>query len=317
MTDFRVDDPPRVLERRLPRRVAARVSRQRPRAFASRASGPAAWLLRGLLALYVLAPFYFLFLVSIQTRAESLSVPPEWFPSLDFSNYTAVLSRIFSDAPATTAADLIWPGIRNSAVVAIAVAVVNLVTGATAGYAFARFRFPGRRVIPLAMLGSQMVPSFVLIIPYYVVLRNLGLTNSRWGVVVALLSITLPFTVWLMRAYFENIPVELDRAARIDGCTRTSAFLRVILPLARPGLISIGLFAFMIAWNDFLFSIILVSDQEQILVQPAIAGLYNVREQSFGIMAAGSLLAAMPTMVLALITQRYLVRGLLAGAKKG
>ena len=317
MTDFRVQDPPRPRDRHRQVRFAARVPRHRERTLRNRASGLTAWLLRGLLALYVLVPFYFLFLVSLQTRAESLSVPPDWFPGLDFGNYTAVLSRIFSDAPATTAADFIWPGVRNSAVVALMVAIVNLATGATAGYAFARFRFPGRRVIPLAMLGSQMVPSFVLIIPYYVVLRNLGLTNSRWGVVIALLSITLPFTVWLMRAYFENIPVELDRAARIDGCTRTSAFLRVVLPLARPGLISIGLFAFMIAWNDFLFSIILVSDQEQILVQPAIAGLYNIREQSFGTMAAGSLLAALPTMVLALVTQRYLVRGLLAGAKKG
>ena len=317
MTDFRVQDPPRPRDRDPQGGSAARVPRHRERSLKARAPALAAWLLRGLLALYVLVPFHFLFLVSIQTRAESLSVPPDWFPGLDFSNYAAVLSRIFSDAPATTGADLIWPGIRNSAMVAIVVAAVNLATGATAGYAFARLRFPGRRVIPLAMLGSQMVPSFVLIIPYYVVLRNFGLTNSRWGVVIALLSITLPFTVWLMRAYFENIPAELDRAARIDGCTRTAAFLRVVLPLARPGLISIGLFAFMIAWNDFLFSIILVSNQEQILVQPAIAGLYNVREQSFGIMAAGSLLAALPTMVLALITQRYLVRGLLAGAKKG
>jgi multiple sugar transport system permease protein len=317
MTDYRVDDSPQLREGQHPRPATTRPQRHRHHALARRISGLTAWILRGLLALYVLVPFYFLFLVSIQTRAESLSVPPDWFPSLNFSNYGAVLSRIFSDAPSTTAADFIWPGVRNSAIVATVVAAVNLVSGTTAGYAFARFRFPGRRAIPLAMLGSQMVPAFVLIIPYYVVLRNLGLTNSRWGVIVALLSITLPFTVWLMRAYFENIPIELDRAARIDGCTRTTAFLRVVLPLARPGLISIGLFAFMIAWNDFLFSVILVSDQEQILVQPAIAGLYNIREQSFGIMAAGSLLAALPTMTLALITQRYLVRGLLAGAKKG
>jgi multiple sugar transport system permease protein len=275
------------------------------------------WILRVFLVVYILTPFYFLFLVSIQTRAASLSIPPQWFPQPDFSNYGAVLSRVFSNAPATTAADFIWPGIRNSAVVATAVAVANIVLGASAGYAFARLRFFGRRALPLTMLGSQMVPAFVLIIPYFVVLRNLGLINSRWGVILALLSVTLPFTVWLIRAYIEHIPVDLDRAARIDGCTRTSAFVRVVLPLARPGLISIGLFAFMVAWNDFLFSIILVSDQTQMLVQPAIAGLYNVREQSFGIMAAGSLLAAAPTIVLALLTQRYLVMGLLAGAKKG
>jgi multiple sugar transport system permease protein len=269
-----------------------------------------------LLLLWVLAPFYFLLLVSVQTRADSLRVPPVWLPHPDLANYGAILSRAFATSPPSAPSDLIFPGIRNSLVVASAVASLNVLFGASAGYAFARFRFPGSRAIPLTLLGSQMVPAFAIIVPYYIVLRHLSLTNTRRGVIVALVSVTLPFTVWLLRGYFQGIPLEIERAARIDGCSRFTVFWRVVLPLARPGLISAGLFAFMVGWNDFLFATILNSNNDAMLVQPAIAGLYNIRQQSFGLMGAGSLVAALPTMLFALVVQRYLVRGLLSGTGK-
>lgn len=277
----------------------------------------AKWALRILLLIWVLVPFAALFLVSIQSRADALRLPPVWLPRPDFSNYTKILGRAFSDAPATSSGDYIWPGMINSAAIGVAVAVINILAGAGAGYAFARLRVPGKRVVPLAMLATQMVPPFALLIPFFVLLRGFGLTNTRSGVVIALLSVTLPFTVWLLRAYFEGIPVELDRAARMDGCSRGRAFFQVVLPLARTGLIAVGLFAFMVAWNDIIFSIVLVTDNDSMLVQPAIAGLYNIREQSVGIMGAGTILAALPTMLVAMFAQRFLVKGLLAGARKG
>lgn len=269
-----------------------------------------------LMLIWILAPFYFLILVSVQTRADSLRVPPVWLPDIDLGNYVTILERAFDTSPASSPSDLIFPGIRNSFVVATAVGVLNVIFGASAGYAFARFRFPGSRSLPLALLGSQMVPAFAIIVPYYIVLRHLNLTNTRLGVIVALLSVTLPFTVWLLRGYFQSIPIEIERAARIDGCSRFTVFWRVVLPLARPGLVSAGLFAFMVGWNDFIFATILNTSTDAMLIQPAIAGLYNVRQQSFGLMGAGSLLAALPTMFLALIVQRYLVRGLLSGTGK-
>jgi multiple sugar transport system permease protein len=266
---------------------------------------------------WILAPFYFLLLVSFQSKADSLTTPPNWFPVPDVSNYTRILGRAFSNAPVSGPPDLIVPGIENSAIVATLTGVLNVAFGSIAAYAFARLRFFGSRRIPTALVGSQMVPAFALLIPYYIVLRSLGLTNTLQGVVIAELSITLPFTIWLLRAYFQGIPVDLERAARIDGCSRLATFYRVVLPLARPGLIAVGLFAFMVAWNDFLFAVVLNSRTSAMLIQPAIAGLYNVREQSFGIMAAGSILAALPTMLLAFFLQRFLVRGLLSGATKG
>jgi multiple sugar transport system permease protein len=269
-----------------------------------------------LMAVWILAPFYFLFLVAVQTKAEALSTPPVWLPSPDFSNFTAILDRAFDDAPAARPSDLIMPGIINSAIVAGWVALINVATGSLAAYAFARFRFVGSRTIPLAMLASQMVPVFALLVPYYVVMRRLGLTNTQTGVIVAHLSFTLPFTVWLLRSYIAAIPIDLDRQARVDGCGRLQVFWRVILPLSRGGLLSVGLFAFLVSWNDFLFPLILNSNVDSIMIQPAIAGLYNIREQSFGLMAAGTLLAAIPTLAIAFVCQRFLVRGLLAGSTK-
>jgi multiple sugar transport system permease protein len=160
------------------------------------------------------------------------------------------------------------------------------------------------------------VPVFALLVPYYIVFRRLGLTNTQTGIVIAHLSFTLPFTVWLLRSYIQNMPIDLDRQARVDGCTRLGVFVRVLLPLTRPGLISVGLFTFLVSWNDFMFPLILNSNVSSMMVQPAIAGLYNVREQSFGLMAAGTLLAAIPTVVIALVSQRFLIRGLLGGSTK-
>jgi multiple sugar transport system permease protein len=194
--------------------------------------------------------------------------------------------------------------------------VLNVVVASMAGYAFARFRFPGSRTVPALMLGSQLVPVFALVVPFYVILHTAHLTDTRTGIVIAHLSFTVPFSVWMMRSFFKSVPLEVDRAAMIDGCTRWQVFYRVVLPLARPGVISVGLFSFMVSWNDFLFALVLNSRTDSMMIQPAISGLYNVREQSFGIMAAGTLLAALPTMILALLCQRFLVRGLTSGVGK-
>lgn len=269
-----------------------------------------------LLLVWVLLPFYFLLLVAMTSKANSLRTPPRWIPDLDFGSFQKIFETVFSGAPASNPSDLIIPGIRNSAMVAITVALLNIAVGSMAGYAFARFKFPGSKSIPALLLSSQLVPVFALVVPYYVILHTLHLTDTRTGIVIAHLSFTVPFSVWMMRSFFKGVPVEVDRAAMIDGCSRWQVFWRVVLPLARAGVISVGLFSFMVSWNDFLFALVLNSRTDSMMIQPAISGLYNVREQSFGIMAAGTLLAAIPTMLLALLSQRYLVRGLTSGVGK-
>jgi multiple sugar transport system permease protein len=274
------------------------------------------WFVVVFLLAWVLAPLYFLAILAFTSKADSLVTPPKWLPPPNFDNFTHILASAFSGQPPSNPSDLIIPGIRNSALVAVIVAVLNIVIGSLAGYSFARYRFPGSRAMPSVLLGTQLVPVFALIIPFYVLLRHLHLTDTRTGIVIAQLSYTVPFSVWLLRSFFASIPREVERAGVIDGCNRWRVFTRVVLPLARPGIVSVGLFSFMVSWNDFLFPIVLNSQVGSMMIQPAISGLYNVREQSFGIMAAGTLLSALPTMLLALLAQRFLVRGLTSGIGK-
>lgn len=269
-----------------------------------------------LMIAWILAPFYFLGLLAIQSRAQALVTPPVWLPQPNMINFRHIFADALAGLPPVNASDLILPGIWNSAIVATVVALANVTLASGAAYAFARYRFPGNTTILVALLASQMVPVFVLLIPYFDLLRRLGLVNTRVGVMVAQLSFTLPFTIWLLRSYVASIPIDLDRAARVDGCSRFEVFWRVVLPLMRPGLISVGLFTFMVSWNDFLFPLVLNTDTSSVMIQPAIAGLYTIHEQSLGDMAAGSLLAALPTMLLALVAQRFLIRGFLAGMGK-
>lgn len=274
------------------------------------------WFVVLFLLVWVLAPLYFLAILAFTSKADSLVTPPKWLPPPNFGNFTHILSSAFSGQPPSNPSDMIIPGIENSALVAVIVAVLNIVIGSLAGYAFARYRFPGSRALPSVLLGTQLVPVFALTIPFYILLRNLHLTNTRTGIVIAQLSYTVPFSVWLLRSFFATIPREVERAGVIDGCNRWQVLLRVVLPLALPGIVSVGLFSFMVSWNDFLFPMVLNSQVNSMMIQPAISGLYNVRQQSFGIMAAGTLLSALPTMLLALLAQRFLVRGLTSGIGK-
>lgn len=274
------------------------------------------WAVVAFLLAWVLAPLYFLAILAFTSKADSLVTPPKWLPPPNFGNFHHILASALSGQPPASPSDLIIPGIKNSALVAISVAALNIIIGSLAGYAFARYRFPGSRVLPTVLLGTQLVPVFALIIPFYVLLRHLHLTDTRAGIIIAQLSFTIPFSVWLLRSFFTAIPREVERAGVIDGCNRWQVFYRVILPLGRPGIVSVGLFSFMVSWNDFLFPIVLNSQVGSMMIQPAISGLYNVRQQSFGIMAAGTLMAALPTMLLALLAQRFLVRGLTSGIGK-
>jgi multiple sugar transport system permease protein len=271
-----------------------------------------------LLAVWVLGPIYWIVLSSFSAKAEIVATPPHWIPQAPtLDNYKPLFANLFTGRPPGSQADMILPALWNSLVIGLIVAAINVTLGSLAAYAFARLRFTGRRTLLLGILASQMVPAFALIIPFYVVFSRIGLTNTRLGVVVAHLSFTLPFTVWILRSYIQSISVELEWAARVDGCSRTQVLLRVVFPLAVPGLITAGLFAFMGSWNEFLFALVITSLPKAMPIQPAISSMYNVRQQTFGVMAAAAVLAAFPTIILTLIFQRYLVQGLLSGAVKG
>lgn len=269
---------------------------------------------------FILAPIYVLLLVSLTKESTELSGTPQWLPSLTWANFGGVLHdwrQIFGSIPVVSSASLVLPGIRNSLEVALPVAFFNMLIAAPAGYVFGRLRFPGNRFLALAMLSTQMLPSLVLIVPFFVMFRHMGLTNSLLGVGLADLSITLPFTIWIIANSVQDVPAELERAARVDGLSRLASIFRVTMPLAKSGIRTGGLFSFLFSWNDLIFPLILIVSPSLIMIQPAIAGMYSDISFSFGPMSAAAILAIIPPLIVAITTLRSLAQGLMSGAVKG
>jgi multiple sugar transport system permease protein len=207
----------------------------------------------------------------------------------------------------------------NTAAVSAMSVVGTLVVSALGGYAFARFRFPGKEVLFLATLAILMVPYATILIPLYVVLGHLGLQNSLVGLSLVLIMFQLPFAIFMMRNSFEAIPRELEEAALVDGCTTFSALRRILLRAVRPGLITVGLFAFLASWNDFFAPLILLSDGDKFTLPVAVVAM---RERSFGAidygaLEAGVMVMALPCIVLFLFLQRHYVQGFTTGALRG
>ncbi|GAA4196119.1 carbohydrate ABC transporter permease [Microbacterium oryzae] len=213
----------------------------------------------------------------------------------------------------------IWVYLGNSFVVSGLTVVLTLVISFFGGFAFARFSFPGKNALFLTTLAILMVPYATLLIPLYVILNALGLGNTTVGVALVLTMFQLPFSTFMMRISFESIPRELDEAAHVDGCSTFSALWRVLLPATKPGLITVGLFAFLTAWNDFIAPLILISDTNRMTLPLAVA---NLRGQTMGVIDYGATLAgvtvlAVPCVLLFLALQRHYVQGFMSGAFKG
>ncbi|MGC9500245.1 carbohydrate ABC transporter permease [Streptomyces sp. WG7] len=207
----------------------------------------------------------------------------------------------------------------NSTVVSALTVAVTLLVSLLGGYAFARFTFPGKNLLFLLTLAILMVPYATLLIPLYVLLGQLGLQNSLVGLSLVLAMYQLPFATFMMRISFESVPKELEESAMVDGCGTAKALLRVLLPAVKPGLITVGLFAFLAAWNDFIAPLILISDSESAPLPLAVA---NLRQQSmgavdYGATEAGVVVLALPCLALFLLLQRHYIRGFMAGALKG
>ena len=209
--------------------------------------------------------------------------------------------------------------ILNTAIVSGLTVLLTLVVSTLGGYAFARFRFVGRNALFLLTLAILMVPYATVLIPLYVILTRVGLQNTLLGVALVLTMFQLPFSTFMMRISFESVPRELDEAALVDGCSSFAALRRVLLPAVRPGLITVGLFAFLAAWNDFFAPLILISDTNRMTLPLAVS---NLRGQvqgvvDYGATEAGVVVLALPCVVLFLLLQRHYVRGFMSGALKG
>jgi multiple sugar transport system permease protein len=204
----------------------------------------------------------------------------------------------------------------NSLLAALGTAAMNLVLGTLTGYSLARFRFRGRGGLLGLYLGSRMLPGIALIVPLYLTLKNFGLLDHLSALIVTYVTFTLPFTIWLLKNYFQTIPRTLEEAAYMDGASWFQMLWRVLLPAAFPGLISAGMFAFMTAWNDYLFAVILTSTTAAKTLPVVVAGFATDVTTERTLMATSGVLAIIPPLVLAFVFQRLIVQGLTSGAVK-
>jgi len=259
-----------------------------------------------LVSFYAIFPFIWMVSTSLKTEAEAFRVPPTWIPL----------------KPTLDAYISMWVKknfglyFLNSTIISLFTAVLSTFFGALAGYGFSRFFFKGRKFLIGFFLATQMLPGVLLVGPYFKILSKLGLYDTRTGLVIAFLTICLPFSTWMMKGFIDRVPDVLDQAALVDGCSRFGVFFRVILPISAPGMVATVIFAFLLAWGDLLWVICLTSTESMITVTLGIARTVGEFQIMWPMLMAGALLGGMPAIILYLLLQRLLVQGLTAGAVK-
>ena len=264
--------------------------------------------------LFILLPIAWLVISSISTRAELLSVPIHWIPEHpNLRNYIDILTpgTVASEVARTFKATL-----RNSLIIATSVTAISLVVGSLAAYALVRINTPFRSGVLIGIMSTRMIPEVSLVIPLYILAARLRLLNTPMVLIATYLCFALPFAIWLMAAFFQTIPMELEDAALIDGCSRLKILFQIILPISTPGLVSTAIFVFMTAWDEFFFALIFTSTVAAKTVPVAIAEFTGRYVVDVTAMMTGGVLAAIPPVLLALIFQRYIVSGLMSGAVK-
>jgi multiple sugar transport system permease protein len=282
--------------------------------------------------IYVLAPVAWLLSSSFQGEAEITSRPPHWIPHQPtLENFAAIFqarekkvtyeTRRAGD-PATggyipsTARNLL-PSMWNSLVVALTVVALNLLVAVPAAYAMAKIRFIGRSTSIYFMLTTRVIPDIALVVPFFLFIRTFGLLDHLGSLVITYLAITVPFSIFILVGYFESLPDELDKAARVDGCSRLQTLTRVYVPLAMPALVAVVLFTFLSSWNEFLLALMFTQTPASQTMPIVVASFASDFTISFAFINAAGVLAVIPPVLMAIIFERYIVSGLTAGAVKG
>jgi multiple sugar transport system permease protein len=262
----------------------------------------------------ILAPFAWLLISSVAAPVDLLARPLRWIPEhISFDRFVALTVGSSPDENA----EGFRAAMINSTIIASAVTAVSLAVGTLAAYAFARLRFPGRSWLILAFMATYMLPPIALILPLYQIMGALGLRDTQMALIIIYSSFVTPFVIWIMRGYISTISSDLDDAARVDGCSRLGVLWRVIVPVALPGLLSTALLAFLMAWDEFLYALIMTQTNASKTLPVAINDFIGRHGIDFGLLATGGVIAALPPVIIAFAFQRYIVAGLASGGVKG
>ena len=268
------------------------------------------WIGNGLLLVmlvWTLVPFYWMMATSLKADQEIYGFEATLVPH---HPTLAAYVRLFQQTP-------FLKYVRNSTIIAVSTTAVSLVFGCLGAYALARLRFRGRRLIARGLVFTYLVPPSLLFIPLFAMMSALSLVDTHQGLILAYLGFTVPFCTWLLMGYFRSVPLELEEAALVDGCTRLGALIRVVLPMSLPALAVVAFFSFTQAWNEFLYANVFVNSVEVRTITTGLT-MFIIEDVFFwGPMMGAAFLSALPPLVVYLIFQRWVVKGLTLGAVKG
>ncbi len=256
---------------------------------------------------FALFPIVWTFLTSLKVEKDIITINLQYLPqSITFDNYAAIWNR--SGFPTL---------ITNSAIVTVFTLLTTMLIGTLAAYSLSRYQFRGRNWILQFYLVIRMFPVVLMIVPLFVIMRRLSLLDTRFGLALAYTTFLLPFCVWMMKGFFDSIPVDLEEAARIDGCTRLGALIRIALPLVRSGLVATAVFIGIASWNEFLFALMLTTSQGSRTWPVGLQLMIGEFQLPWGSFSAGGIISIIPIIIFFAIVQRSIIRGITAGAMKG
>jgi multiple sugar transport system permease protein len=266
------------------------------------------WIAAGVLLTVTgsLFPYLWFILTSFKTPLEVQAIPPTWLPSGGVGFYASALTEYHL-------ADYIL----NSLIIAGSTTLVTLTVGIPAAYALARLRLPNKPLILGALLSVSMFPQIAIAGPVWRILKSIGGLNTYWGLVLPYVTLTLPLAIWTMASFFKELPFELEEAARVDGCTPWQIMTKVMAPLAAPGIFTAAILTFIYAWNEFFFALLILTEPNRQTLPVGIALFHGEYTVPWGEIAAASVIATIPLVLLVLLFQRRIVSGISAGAVKG
>jgi multiple sugar transport system permease protein len=273
--------------------------------------GVARWVLLILLLLFTGIPLAWMISTSLKTSFGAIQQPPQWIPAEPtLEAYTNLLS------PASDVGQMFLRFIGNSLWVSTATTVLGLLVAVPAAYAFSRFSFPGRQPLFFSVLVRNMFPAVVFLIPLFILMKFFGLIDTHLALIITYLTFGLPLSIWLLKGFYDNIPPELEQAARIDGATRFQAFRLIVLPLSAPGLVATAIYAFIQGWNEYVYARTFINSEELMTMPVGLEKFFTEYASNWPGLMAASFIMSVPVVVLFLVLQRHFVRALTEGAVK-
>lgn len=264
-----------------------------------------------LMLIYTVVPMAWMLLTSLKTGFAAMQYPPQWWPTEPtLSNYAKLVD------PSNSVGQDFLHYFFNSMWVSTVTTVLAVMVAVPAAYAFSRFHFPGRKFLFFAVLLRNMFPAVIFLVPLFILMRWLGLVNTHGSLILTYLTFGLPLAIWLLKGFYDNIPIQLEQAARIDGATRFQAFLLIVMPLSTPGIIATAIYSFIGAWNEYIYAYTFLSKNEQMTLPVGIQRFFSENTTDWPGLMAASFMMSVPVVVLFLVLQRYFVRALTEGAVK-